>query len=141
MSESSFNKKLRQEWECLGIKIDRIESHALSAGIPDNHCRCLMFTFWVEMKENEMTTRIKYEPNQALWLETEWKIGGMSLTLLHVPSAKSIILVWGNESRLAEKDLLATDHVIFPMRGKWQQAIFEEVSVKAATRQRYFPTV
>lgn len=127
MSESKFSKKLRDGLTELGVKVSRVESHASCPGMPDIYA-IKGFSFWIETKQNDRIKRIHYEPQQALWLEDEWKAGGICLTLLHQPLTETVFLVWGNKSRAAEVDLMAGHPILFPMKGQdWVRNIFETI--------------
>lgn len=127
MSESQFSKKLRTGLADLGVKTSRVESHASCPGIPDIYA-IKGFSFWIETKQNDDIRKIKYEPQQALWLEDEWKAGGICLTLLHHPDIQEVYLVWGKHSRMAEKSLVDAHPIIFPMKGRdWVRNIFEAI--------------
>ncbi len=59
--------------------MQRIESAATGAGIPDTNICQDGVEFWVELK---VGTRIKYRKYQPGWLIRRWKAGGLCYTLL-----------------------------------------------------------
>jgi len=107
--ESNFNKRLRAELDKLGFTTIRVESHTTAPGAADNHSvHTSGWCGWVEIKQTEvLPSRVKYRPHQALWLEDIWKAGGNTATLVHLKYSDEMILVLGNRSREAERDLTA----------------------------------
>lgn len=106
--ESSFNKKLREELGARGFKIDRIESHATAPGIPDDAFvhKPTGLTGWIEVKEAAIIpVKVKYRPKQAQWLETHVRCNGNAMTIIHIKSSKTVVIVPGECSYAAEKDL------------------------------------
>jgi hypothetical protein len=106
--ESRFNKLFREHLEKEGFKFDRIESHTTSPGVPDNaflHSPTRL-SGWIEVKEVEwMPIKVAYRPRQSSWLEEHWRKGGNSMTIVHIKQEKSVVIVAGNRSFSAEKEL------------------------------------
>jgi hypothetical protein len=127
MSESAFSKKLRNGLAEHGVKTERVESRATAVGIPDIYGIKMGFSFWIETKQNFKADRIRYEPLQALWLETEWKNGGMCLTILHHTATDEVIIVWGNDSRAAEKSIQGTNHIVIPFHEGWVDEVWDVI--------------
>ena len=105
--EANFNRKFRSQMFALGFKFDRIESHATAPGIPDDAWvhECGK-SGWIEIKECEsFPAKMPYRPMQALWLDEHWRHNGNCCTLLHLKKEQAVILVPGDESIHAERDM------------------------------------
>lgn len=110
IKESRFNQVLRRELEKYGFKIDRIESHATAPGIPDNTFvhEATRLSGWMEVKEEEdLPKRVKYRPKQPLWHRRHHRAGGNVMTIIHIKSSKCVVIVPGDKSFEAEKNLHA----------------------------------
>ena len=107
IKESSFNKRLREHFKLMGFKIDRIESHATSPGIPDNAwVQEAGHSGWLEIKESlRMPKRIHFQPQQALWQVDHAKHGGNCATILHIKEEDQAVFIPGRFAIKAERDL------------------------------------
>lgn len=105
MSESHFSKRMRDKLFPLGVQCYRIESSRTQAGIPDIHYLCKNgVAGWIETKQvDQPPSRIKYEPQQALWLDNYARAGGRCCTIAHIESLDSILFIPGRFSLSAER--------------------------------------
>lgn len=105
--EHKFRKKVIDGLKSVGVICLPIESPT-TPGLPDIHWLISNdgTSGWLELKVCEdltETTRIKYRPQQALWLEDySWNKGRCG-TLLLIQDADEMLLIPGFESRKAER--------------------------------------
>lgn len=126
MSESDFSKKLRKGLTRHGVRCFRVESHSTCPGMPDIYGVCRGgFTFWIETKENAKADRIRYEPQQALWLENHWESHCFCCTILNHTTGHEIIIILGYNSRAAEKGINIKDQITIPYKGNWVDEVWE----------------
>lgn len=117
VKESDFNRRMRLELEEHHMfRIDRIESHSLIGGIPDDAFlhKPSGIAGWIEVKEEAaMPSRIRYRPKQALWLYEYSMAGGICCTVVHVIDGDRALVIPGRFSLQAEKNItpLLRDHV------------------------------
>lgn len=107
MSESKFSKRMRNELASW-FDFHRVESHATSPGIPDIHWLFVGggASGWAETKfVSKEPKKVAYQPQQAPWLVSYAKKGGVCCTLIYVAESDCVIHVPGKESIVAEKDL------------------------------------
>ena len=110
VKETRFNIRLRKEFKARGIRIDRIESHALAAGIPDD---AFLDTKrkksgWIEIKEEEtIPFKIKYRPKQPLWLQSYSNDGGICCTIIHIQETDVAMVIPGEYTLDADRNLPA----------------------------------
>jgi hypothetical protein len=109
VKELDFNKKLRGTLdEEFDYRIERIESHATAAGLPDNAwlCRPLSRSGWIEVKEVEgQPKKIKYRPRQAPWLYSYSTEGGCCCTIVHIKEGNLALIIPGSLSLIAQRNV------------------------------------
>lgn len=118
IKESRFNVLFRRELAKFGFKIDRIESHATAPGLCDDHFVHFdtSLSGWIEVKEEMVVpTKVKYRPKQALWIQRHVRANGNAMTIIHIKKLKAVVLVPGDCSYKAEKnlrELVATEQAL-----------------------------
>jgi len=114
MAESSFNRKLRHNLELLSFKVFRVESHATSPGIPDNHWLLSGPPYgtsgWIEVKESSAVNpkTVEYRPQQVPWILDYCRAGGRCCTLVHIPKTEEVLYIEGRYAKAASIDLRST---------------------------------
>ena len=106
MSEIVFRRRFRRKMEEHSIVTFPVESHDTCPGIPDIHYQCGFFSGWVELKEIEsIKNKIPYRPHQAEWLQDYSDRGGLAFTVVHIKSTSSILVIPGNLSKQAKRNI------------------------------------
>ena len=113
--ESDFNRRFRKEMAARGMKMYRVESHATEPGMPDNHyiIRDLYTSGWIEVKGTDRKTYpgpVDYRKGQVPWLMGYSQLGGHCWTVLYLVTRKQVIVIPGNQSLIAEKDVGSCHH-------------------------------
>lgn len=119
MNEYGFNLSLREALLVRGFKFWRVESHQTCPGIPDCHFihKPTAMTGWMEVKlEENLPTRMPYQPRQAAWLREYSLMGGNCWTVLRVDKQDLIVVVPGAESLRAEVSLMESQPVFLRFR-------------------------
>lgn len=93
--ESYFRTVMTLEATALGGHISNIESHLLSAGIPDQNIFLLGSDLWLELKIIRAET-VKMRPTQRKWHTDRAAKGGLSWVLVLDPHSEDILVVPGD---------------------------------------------
>lgn len=116
--ESNFNKRLRKKlsdnWP---VRIYRVESHATSPGMPDDHYICGGGrSGWIEVKQEMFwPKRMPFRPKQPQWLVNYSKAGGDCWAFLHLSSTDTLVVVPGSWAEVADKSLAEAQGIVIEL--------------------------